>query len=179
MARLLPRHRDPVAATLGGELVVIEIALTKGYIALIDDADLGLIRAAGSWCAAECGSAKVYAQSTINRTCVRMHTYLTGWAYVDHINGNGLDNQRSNLRHSTPGQNNSNRGPSANNTTGFKGVNLYRNGRYRATIRHQDRQFHLGYFDSAIEAALAYDYAAGELHGEFGRPNFPREDIAS
>lgn len=99
-----------------------------------------------------------------------MHTFLTGWDFVDHRNGDGLDNRRANLRPATAAQNAANQQLSIANTTGYKGVSLYRNGRFRASIQRR----HLGYFDTAADAARAYDAAALDLFGDFAHLNFER-----
>jgi hypothetical protein len=89
---------------------------------------------------------------------------------VDHANGNRLDNRRENLRLCTRGENAKNiRGRAL---SGFKGVTVVK-GQWKAVIQ-ADRVIHrLGSFDTAEEAAQAYDDAAQRLHGEFARLNFP------
>jgi hypothetical protein len=93
---------------------------------------------------------------------------------VDHINGNGLDNRKANLRICTPSQNGCNRNRISRSQSGFKGVRwLKERCNWRAEIGLYSRHYNLGSFSSAIEAALAYDKAARELHGEFAHLNFP------
>ena len=93
---------------------------------------------------------------------------------VDHINGNGLDNRRVNLREATHSQNQWNRGPSCRNTSGFKGVGWHKARReWRARIKVEGRDIHLGWFGSALDAARAYDEAAATYHGEFAWRNLP------
>jgi hypothetical protein len=105
---------------------------------------------------------------------------LTGWPLTDHINGDGLDNRRTNLRQATPTQNNANCGIRGHNTSGYKGVSLRpdRGNRWRATIRIHGLQYFLGLFDDVEDAARAYDAAALELFGDFARLNFPEETWA-
>jgi hypothetical protein len=107
---------------------------------------------------------------------IRLHRLITSakpGEIVDHINGNCLDNRRENLRICTDAQNQCNRGMTARNTVGFKGV-TYRKDRnkYAAQIQKGYKNHHLGTFDSPTDAAHAYDKAAKELHGEFARTNF-------
>lgn len=90
---------------------------------------------------------------------------------TDHINGNGLDNRKSNLRLCTSRQNSFNRGASRINTTGFKGVIKKWNNSFVAEIRSHPNVHHLGTYKTAREAAVAYDEAALRLHGEFAKTN--------
>ncbi len=93
---------------------------------------------------------------------------------VDHINGNPLDNRRSNLRLATHGDNQANMGMSRHNTSGYKGVSFRKErGKYRAYISLDDKYVHLGHFDTDVDAARAYDEAARFYFGEFACVNFP------
>lgn len=93
--------------------------------------------------------------------------------FVDHIDGNRLDNRLSNLRLCTKAENNRNKGLTKSNTLGYKGVSYnskirkYRARVYKDYVSHSSK-----YFASAKEAALAYDKLAKKLHGEFARVNF-------
>lgn len=163
--------------------MTVEIPLTRGHVAIVDDEDAERV-SAFKWCVAICAG-KRYAQHSyrdqfnVGRS-IYLHTFLTGWNYIDHKNGDGLDNRRANLRPATPAQNAANKRLSSKNSTGYKGVHLYRRtGRYRAYIgRGNQKTLHLGYFDTAEEAARAYDAAALEHFGEFARLNFPKEQSA-
>jgi len=89
---------------------------------------------------------------------------------VDHINGDPLDNRRCNLRLATRSQNQMNRRTQSNNTSGFKGVSLFkRTGKYRAYIMVAGKETHLGYFATAEEASAAYQAALAMHHGDFAR----------
>jgi len=109
-------------------------------------------------------------------TTKKMHQHiLSGAKEIDHKNGNGLDNRRENLRSVSRAENQQNRrGLNANNTSGFIGVSPEGN-RWRATIRVSGHQRHLGYFDTAEEAAQARDFATREAFGDFARLNFSDE----
>jgi len=86
--------------------------------------------------------------------------------FVDHIDGNRLNNTKANLRICTPQQNAKNRKQSAARNGKYKGVRQ-RGGRFEAAIQRDGRNVHLGSFVTAEDAAYAYDCAAKELHGEF------------
>lgn len=102
--------------------------------------------------------------------------------FVDHINGNTLDNRKENLRKSTRAQNSRNRGVSKTNRSGYKGV--VKLGKYwRVSITNGDERHFLGSFNTSEEAARHYNKAAIEMHGEFARlnnvePIFPTEGRA-
>jgi hypothetical protein len=115
---------------------------------------------------------------------VLMHTLITGWPYVDHEDGNGLNNQMHNLRKADDRLNNQNRKPNLGHngkppTSRYKGVSWFKaapgkgRDRWQAKIRIDGKQRRLGYFDDEVEAAKAYDTAARAAFGEFARPNFP------
>ena len=155
-----------------------EISLTRGLVALVDDADYDVVVAAGKWHANPHRNT-FYARRNIHlcdrrTTSVQMHNLVTGWSFVDHVNGDGLDNRRANLRPADHSKNAMNRAMAANNTSGFKGVSR-RGSKWVAYVKVKGRQTHLGYFDTPQQAALAYDAAALESFGEFARPNFPKK----
>lgn len=89
---------------------------------------------------------------------------------VDHINGDGLDNRRANLRLASLSENNRNQRLAARNTSGFKGVTWHaRQQRWQAQIKSGGKCFYLGLFDNRQEAHAAYCDAAKRMHGEFAR----------
>jgi hypothetical protein len=94
--------------------------------------------------------------------------------HVDHINGNGLDNRRSNLRLVTNQQNRWNQDSHRGSSSKYKGVFFEkRRERWRAEIRFDHRRVKLGDFPNEIEAAKAYDKIAWLCFGEYARTNFP------
>lgn len=99
-----------------------------------------------------------------------MHNWLTGWARVDHINRDGLDNRKGNLRPTTAVLNSANRGGWSKH--GYKGVFQQTNGRWAARAGDRGKHY-LGTYDTIEEAALAYDRAATGLYGESALLNFP------
>lgn len=113
-----------------------------------------------------------YPAATIRGRRVRLHVFLRG-RDVDHRDGDKLNNRRENLRKCTPTQNAWNQRRRRTNRSGFKGVDRYVDGRWRARIKAHGVTTFLGYFPTADEAARAYDAAARVQHGEFARLNFP------
>lgn len=145
-------------------------------MALVDDADYENV-VAHSWHATQVRihgrSYGVYADGRINGKRTNLHRWLLGATkgqIVDHIDGNPLNNQRSNLRLVTHAQNMRNRHRFASKT-GFKGVRFRPAGTFQADIRVDNKTVHLGTFKTAELAARAYDDAARRLHGEFARTN--------
>jgi len=158
---------------------MLTIPLTKGQHALIDDIDSDLSQFI--WHCASRGYAVRREKKT--RSYVSMHRVILSRKLgrtlahnevTDHINRNGVDNRRENLRVSTTAQNNRNRTLATNNKSGFTGVSWYaRRGKWQSSIRAEGKTKHLGYFDDVTEAAKAYDRAAALYHGEYASLNFP------
>ena len=144
----------------------MEIPLSKGQVAVIDDSDLPLI-SSYTWYFDPSG----YAASRSKGPKVYLHRILLAAKrgdYVDHKNLNTLDNRRQNLRLCTAQQNNRNRRKSKNNSSGYTGVSWYVAGKkWRAYIVLDYRQVHLGYFTNVESAREAYDEAARAYFGEF------------
>lgn len=100
----------------------------------------------------------------------RVITNVAPDAYVDHKNGDGLDNRQSNLRACTHSENHRNRRRSKGRSP-FKGVHCRAEGKWRAYCCVDGKDIWLGQFASEIEAARAYDAAAHKHYGEFARTN--------
>ncbi len=158
---------------------MVEIAMKGGHVTKVDDEDarFAFLR----WHATP-GRHTAYAQRKAitedgRRVTVFLHREIMRpgpGEEVDHINGDGLDNRRSNLRRVTTAQNAGNQRASRSNSSGFKGVSWSTSsGAWRAQIQVARRSKHLGYFASKEEAARAYDAAALKRFGEFARLNFP------
>lgn len=94
---------------------------------------------------------------------------------VDHINGNGLDNRRINLRICTRSQNGKNRQLSKSNTSGYHGVTFTRDCKrtkpWLVNIRANGKIKYIGRYKDKKEAAFAYNEAAKKYHGEFATLN--------
>ena len=149
------------------------IPLTRGTFATVDDADADLV-SAFKWHATSTRGLW-YARREIGGRAQMMHSLLVNSPLVDHVNGNGLDNRRSNLRPATPAQNMQNRMRFRTARSQFKGLLwCHRDGRWRARITVIGKRIDLGRFSDERDAALAYDMAARQHFGEFAALNFPR-----
>jgi hypothetical protein len=156
---------------IGSEAYVV---LTKNRVAVIDAEDIALV-AGYNWCARQ-KTRTVYAVRTDysgeKQSTVALHSHILpprdGYV-VDHIDGDGLNNRRSNLRYATVAENRRNSRAAKRNKSGFKGVRASPTGRWWAAITWDGKRQHLGTFDTAEEAAEAYRDAAKRLHGEFAR----------
>jgi hypothetical protein len=114
------------------------------------------------------------------RRTLRMHRLIMeakDGEIVDHINGNTLDNRKENLRIANKSENGMNRKKQSNNTSGYKGVCKHsQTNKWVAQIIKGSYKWQCSKYSTAIEAAIAYDKKAIELHGEFANLNFPREN---
>jgi len=153
----------------------IVVHLTQGKVAVCDEADRNRIELF-RWCAVlttrprtrnECWYAR-------NNAVGYLHQFLTGFRRTDHINGDGLDNRRSNLREVTHKQNLANQRLSSANKSGYRGVSWFpRDSKWTAHIKVNGRAKNLGYFTDPADAARAYDRAAIAAWGPHARLNFP------
>lgn len=165
------------------------IQLTQGKTAIVDDEFFEELNQYKWYANQPNGHNTCYAvrwsrnQGTGKKILLGMHREVLRLAgvklghSVDHKNGDGLDNQRGNLRPASIAENNRNTRISKANTSGYKGVSWNkRDRRWQAHIRHNGKQLALGYYHSPVEAARAYDAAAVTYHGEFARINFPDDN---
>ena len=156
-----------------------KIQLTQGKYAIVDDEDFEYLNQ-WKWYCHKCPSGICYATANIkidgNYTSFRMHRLIMKVydkkVFIDHIDHDGLNNQKSNLRESTQSENQRNRGKQRNNTSGFKGVFWNKKAKkWIPAIRINGKMIALGCFDCKIKAAEAYNFAAIEYHGEFAHLN--------
>lgn len=155
-----------------------KIKLTKGKWAIVDDDDYNFL-SKYKWFAQNHSRSDTifYAKTTYIGKMVAMHRLLLGAKpdqFVDHINGNGLDNRKKNLRFCTKRQNSSNSKLSVRNTSGYKGVCFYKNtNKWAARIGNSASKgnYHLGFFDSKEQAARAYNKEAKKRYGDFAYIN--------
>lgn len=161
-----------------------EILLTQGYKASVNDEDYeNLIKY--HWCGCRSGH-KVEAVRGIRKEGTRTGTRFIKMAHVilppgegeivEHIDGNRLNNQRTNLRLCTHQQNCYNRQKQLTNrgSSRYKGVSFHKKARkWVATISFQSIVHYLGLFETEEAAARSYDAAAKEYYQEYAKLNFP------
>lgn len=148
------------------------LQLTKNREAIIDDEDFEFLNQ-WKWSIHQAGRYQ-YAARQNKGKIIKLHRLLMkakAGDVVDHKNGDTLDNRRSNLRLCSKGQNNMNVKKRIDNKSGFKGV-CFKRGKWMAYIQANKKWKHLGYHESAEAAALVYDIAAKEMHGEYAKVNF-------
>jgi predicted CoA-substrate-specific enzyme activase len=161
-----------------------KIKLTEGKYAIVDPQDFYWL-SNFDWCAKEyrgCFHAVRFNNQGGNEPMIiSMHRQIMNFPaglLVDHKNNNGLDNRGENLRPATCSQNNCNKAKRKNTSSRFVGVSFdKRRQRWVAYINHNGKRIWLGWFDSEIDAALAYDAAARKYHGEFARLNFSERSV--
>lgn len=99
---------------------------------------------------------------------IKMHKLLTGWPVTDHADGDGLNNQRSNLRPANSAQNRHNQRPKRGSSSRFKGVSWNKSARkWQASIHVNGKNRYLGRYVSEEEAGAVYAAAALEAYGEY------------
>lgn len=153
---------------------ICHVPLTRGYMALLSAADAERVLAF-RWRVHINQNGRIYAVRSIregryNRP-VYLHRFILDAApgeTIDHRNGNGLDDRRENLRRATKQQNAANVSGYSHNTSGFRGVSFHKQrGKWRASIKVNQRFISLGLYASVEDANRAYEAAAREYFGEF------------
>jgi hypothetical protein len=158
-----------------------KIPLTQGQFALVDDEDFERVNSAGKWTFWTNGNNQyAYRYFWVGKIhkYISMHRFILSAPkdkQIDHRDGNGINNQKTNLRLCTQSQNGGNSRIAKDNQTGYKGV-CFMQGSYginpwHARIRVKRRLLDLGFFPSAQSAAVAYNKAALANFGEFARLN--------
>jgi len=157
------------------------IALTQGKYAIVDVEDYERVSQYKWHIRRSNRSSTYYAARTVfvskyNRKLVSMHRFIMNapdGLEVDHINGDGFDNRKANIRLATNSQNSRNK-PKRRNTklSRYKGVKRNGSGRWHAVINYERKRIYLGTFETEEDAARAYDAAARKYHKEFARLNF-------
>ena len=159
-----------------------EIILSNGKIALVDPCDFYMV-SLFNWYEKRSGESLSYAMTSYQvhgpHHTLLMHRLIMKAGYrdtIDHINHNGLDNRRCNLRKCTTSQNiMHSRKTSMHTSSIYKGVHWYSNlGRWRAVIGGTGPTKYIGSFKREIDAALAYDREIVKLRRDFAVCNFFR-----
>ncbi len=152
-----------------------EIRLTQNKITIVDDIEFEQLNRY-KWYALKNGRtfyAMRHAGMFPFKFLISMHREILCTPenrQTDHINGNGLDNRRCNLRICTWAENQQNRGAARNNVSGYKGVS-FQQGKWIALITKNKETTYIGRYSTPQEAALAYNKAAIKLHGKFAKLN--------
>jgi hypothetical protein len=156
-----------------------EIPLTQGFVALVDDEDYERIVAAGPWQLRRSPHAFYALHGERSPDGTNVTTYMhrlildaPAGLQVDHINRDGLDNRKQNMRLCSRSENRGNTIKQRGNySSRYKGVSRHGQA-WQAHIGENGVLRHLGTFSSETEAAEAYDSAAKERWGEFALTNF-------
>lgn len=150
-----------------------EIKLPKGKVAMVDDEDFEELNKY-KWCAFKGNSTYYVSRATRvakKQKVLLMHRVIMKTPkgmHTDHINGDGLDNQRSNLRIATHSENMRNTRMSKNNTSGYKGVCWDKNAKkWHVQITVDSKLIYLGLYDTVEDGYKAYCIACIKYHGEF------------
>jgi hypothetical protein len=155
------------------------ISLSRGYLAQVDDKDYTWLSAHSWHVYKKKNRNTLYAERTFRVNGVSRHEAMHRLVLavtdpkiqVDHKDGDGLNNQRHNLREATHSQNQHNRKRRRDGISQHKGVGKHSSGLWRARIVINKKETQLGYFHSERDAALAYNYAATQCFGKFARLN--------
>ena len=153
-----------------------KIPLTQGKYAIVDPEDYEELTKY-KWFAKRF-KGRFYAGRTVKKKTVRMHQAIIGdveGKVIDHINHNGLDNRKANLRFVTTQQNSWNRRKNRGNySSRYKGVAWSKSRKkWRTKVKCNGRVISIGHFDDERAAAMAYDARAKKLFGEYAAPNLP------
>ena len=152
----------------------MEIALTKGKVALVDEEDFEHLEEF-KWYATTKGYAVRDVHVEGKKVTIRMHRVVMNSPdslQVDHINNDKLDNRKSNLRLCNNTQNQANKPPTKQNTSGYRGVTFHKlTNKWQAQIIFKGKKKSLGLYHNIKKAAAAYDKRAKELFGEFAYQN--------
>lgn len=164
---------------------VREIPLTRGLSAIVDAEDFEHLSKFKWFAAGKKDHTYSYAVRAATKEeraqgagkTIRMHRVICPpgpTQMVDHINGNTLDNRKSNLRTCSRSQNARNTQAARNAKVKFKGVSFNEKDQvFQAFVTVDDKPTYIGQYPNAMEAALAYDKFAMHIQGEFARLNFP------
>jgi hypothetical protein len=158
------------------------IPVTQGKATIIDRADYDAVRKY-KWYAHSNGSGNYYVKRNGGKDgVIGLANSLMNppeGLIVDHINGDGLDNRRENLRICTHAENMRNRRKLKQGRSQYKGVRLEPSGRWRAVIKYEGEMIHIGCFDTENQAAIAYNEKAVILFGKYAHLNIIKQAISN
>jgi len=165
-----------VIAPIGTNLGCKEIPLTQEKFAIVDYDDYERL-SKHKWYTAK-NKEKFYARRKEHGVVIYLHREVLGITdskvIIDHINMDGLDNRKSNLRISNHSQNALNTTLRKDNKSGYRGVSYHiKDKKWVASIRTNNIRKHIGEFDSKEIAAMFYDYEAIKAYGDDAYRNFP------
>lgn len=150
-------------------------AIRNNVFAIVDDQDYQMLLDMGNWRLSNAGYAEIVVNRKDKNCSILMHRVLMEAKKghnIDHIDGNPLNNQKSNLRYATTAQNSWNRKGVQNSTSKYKGVSWAKQfNKWYACIKKNGKSKNLGYYASEIEAAKVYDKEAKSLFGDYARLN--------
>jgi hypothetical protein len=156
-----------------------EIRLTQGEVALVDDEDFEHLNQWRWFVQKRNHTSYAYRTTKSPKTSASMHRQLMDFptgSQIDHIDGNGLNNLRCNLRICTSAHNSMNRKKRKNTSSKYKGVAWEKGkNRWYVSIKVGRKSYYLGKVGSEKEGALVYDKIAREWFGQYARLNFPLE----
>lgn len=155
-----------------------EIRLTQGKIALVDDEDFEWLNQ-WRWYYRQGYARRNFYRMPGKGKTILMHRLILktpdGFE-TDHVDGDGLNNRRINLRNCLRADNARNVGRTLRNTSGYKGATWHKQCRkWQAQIEINSKSIYLGLYNNAEDAAHAYDTKARELFGKFACVNFQEE----
>jgi hypothetical protein len=154
-----------------------EIILSQGMVTFVDDDDFEELNRF-KWCAAKSGNTFYAYRKVSHYITLRMHRQILDLTdpkiFTDHIDGNGLNNQKENLRICTNQQNQMNSRKHKDGSSQYKGVYFdKRRQSWTTQIQINGKSIRLGRFKTEKEAAVSYDRAAEKVYGKFAKLNFP------
>ncbi len=160
------------------ETNIAEIPLTQGCHAIVDNENISLLNTHRWYTSSRASKGETrYAKRKEKGKTVLMHREIMNapaGMQIDHINGNGLDNRKANLRLCNYSQNQQNQRKKTRSTSRYKGVSKDKK-KWAARICINGKKIWIGRYHDEIRAAKAYDQKAIELFGEFANINFPSQ----
>lgn len=178
----IPVKNDPLYTIDKNNPSIAYIPINLDKTVIVDSQDVDLAQQKWFLQSGRYAARRIYGGDSPNGRNARMHRIIMerklgrpiqDGLHIDHVNGNGLDNRRNNLREATQSQNMQNLRLRKDNTSQYKGVRWVSDQTWEARLNDQT----IGYFDTAEDASFAYDKSALKRHGEFASLNHPVEQV--